>query len=69
MAIKAAASVEGRMKMCSSASATLERVRRGSTQMMRVPFCLACFRNCGVAVPNVPSSGLQPHITISLELT
>ena len=69
MAISAAASVDGLMKMCSSASAWLVRVRRGSTQTMRTPFFFASFRYWKVPVPKVPSAGLQPHIRISFELT
>ena len=69
MAISAAASVEGLMKMCSSARAALVRVRRGSTQTMRTPFFLASLRYCCVPVPKVPSAGLQPHIRISFEFT
>ena len=69
MAISAAASVEGWMKMCSSASTVLDRVRRGSTQTMRTPCFFASRRYCQVPVPKVPSPGLQPHIRISLELT
>ena len=69
MAISAAASVDGRMKTCSSASSRLVRVRRGSTQTIRTPCFLAHLRYCKVPVPNVPSAGLQPHITISFELT
>ena len=55
--------------MCSSASCLLVIVRRGSTQMIFVPFCFAHFRYGIVPVPNVPSPGLQPHIKISRELT
>ena len=69
MAIRAAASVDGFMKMCSSASAWLVRVRRGSTATMRTPFFFASLRYWKVPVPKVPSAGLQPHITISLEFT
>ena len=46
MAISAAASVDGRMKMCSSASCRLVRVRRGSTQTMRTPCFFASLRYC-----------------------
>jgi hypothetical protein len=67
MAMSAAASVEGRMKMCSSASSRLERVTRGSTQIIRTPRFLAHLRYCSVPVPKVPSAGLQPHMTMRRE--
>ncbi len=57
------------MKTCSSASWRLERVTRGSTQTTRTPWSLARLRYCKVPVPNVPSPGLQPHMTMSRELT
>ena len=69
MAIRAAASEDGLMKTCSSASSSLVRVRRGSTQTMRTPFLFASRRYCCVPVPKVPSAGLQPHIRISFEFT
>ena len=56
------------MKICSSASWTLVRARRGSTQTMRVPCRFADFKYEIVPVPKVPSPGDQPHITISFEL-
>ena len=69
IAISAAVSVAGRMNTCSSASCQLVRVRRGSTQMIFTPRCLASFRYCSVPVPKVPSAGLQPHMTIRREFT
>ena len=67
--MSAAASVEGRMKMCSSARSWLLRVRRGSTHTMRTPCFFASFMYCIVPVPNVPSPGLQPHMRMNRELT
>ena len=63
-----AASVDGRMKMCSSATCRLDRVARGSTHTMRVPWRLAHFTNSIAFVPKCPSPGLQPHMSISFEL-
>jgi len=69
IAMSAAASVEGRMKMCSSASARLVRVTLGSTHTMRRAVLLRqpeIFQRAGAegAVARA-----QPHITMSRELT
>ena len=68
IAMSAAASVDGRMKTCSSARARLVRVRRGSTHTIRVPRWRAHRRYSNVPVPKCPSPGLQPHIRMTREL-
>src|SRR5215471_2405945 len=67
IATSIAVSVEGRIRICSSASWKLVWVTRGSTHTTRVPFFLAHFRYSNVFVPKWPSPGLHPHMTINLE--
>ena len=67
MATSMAVSVDGLMKMCSSATTALVCVTRGSTQTIFTPFFRAHFRYWSVPVPNVLSPGVQPHRIISFE--